>query len=204
MTDFPQWNEIQWKNEIRQHEESVASFFQDLVYCLDLPLDDLAGESPGTSGNPSETVTAGANAALKQWIRDHEEEDNEDAAETDYEPRHPVCFSCVDSIDQLAVTWNNFSASLGDKDAVQSALAISCAFAKLLARSADFTEPAKQCTPQLLTTLGKLAVHDLEELAARLDEFASELPEHTGLSAYFLRRLALVREQLIEKLNELK
>jgi hypothetical protein len=202
MNELPHWSESQWKNDIRQHEDEVALFFQDLVYCLDLPMDDLPASFPNTADSPSDVVASVKNDALRQWMLDHEEE-SEEESDADYEPRHPLCFSCVDSLDQLAVEWNIFAAKFSNRKHSSLLLGISCAFAKLLARCADFTEPTKQCTPQLLSTLGKLAVHDLEELAARLNEFASELPKHAPSSAYFLRRLALVREQLIEKLRDL-
>lgn len=204
MNNWQQWNESQWKNEIRQHEEEVASFFQDLVYCLDLPMDELPPELPDPVETPSDAVAAGKNAALRQWIRDHEEEDPEEEQDLDYEPRHPVCFSCVDSLDQLAVAWNTFSAGFASREERRFALGISCAFAKLLARTADFTEPAKFCSPQLLTTLGKMAIADLEDLVSRLDQCREMVNADDGQFSYFRSRLALVREQLIEKLKELR
>lgn len=204
MIELPHWSENQWKNEIRQHEAEVALFFQDLVYCLDLPMDDIPAAFPNTADTPSDPVTAVKNDALRQWMLDHEE-DGEEETETDYEPRHPLYFSCVDSLDQLAAEWNIVSAGFSRGELSGMALGISCAFAKLLARSADFTEPAKYCTAQLLSTLGKLALNDLDDLLSRLDDFGLARNGQTEIPLnYFRRRLALVKEQLTGKLDELK
>ena len=79
------------------------------------------------------------------------------------------------------------------------------AFAKLLARTADFTEPGKFNTPALLTSLGKRAIADLEDLVAGLTDFYSEIsPESYAGVNYFISRLALIRDQLVEKLAEVR
>ena len=201
MNELPHRSEHQWEKEIRQHEDEVALFFQGLVYSLDLPIDDLPDTFPNAA-DASAPVTAVKNDALQQWMLEHEEDDG-DESENDYEPRHPLCFSCVDSLDQLAVEWNIFSASLPQGEFFRTALGISCAFAKLLARSADFTEPAKYCTVQLLCTLGKLAFSDLDDLLCRLDDFEKSMPlQYIDPFNYFRRRLAVAKEQLAAKLKE--
>lgn len=207
MRHFSQWDEYQWENEIRRHESDVACFFQDLVYCLDLPVGDVlqypSAQPPAEM--PSDPVNINRMNALRQWMSEHEEDDGENGADqsTDCEPRHPVCFSCVDAIDAMAVQWNQFAVGIESKDIYTFALGINCAFAKLLARTADFTEPNSDCTIALLVTLGKRAINDLEELVDRLKECSALLPENQIFS-YFIERLALVRDQLIEKLNLLR
>ena len=66
MTNYPAWNEKQWENEIRKHESSLAEFFRDLVYCLDLPI----GEMPSvlqnsTADAPLDPVTSRSKEALQ-------------------------------------------------------------------------------------------------------------------------------------------
>lgn len=204
MNNLPQWSEQQWKNEIRQHEEQLALFFQDLVYCLDLPISDLPSELPGSVETPSDPVTAGKNAALQQWVREHEEENDEIEPEEDYGPRHPVCFSSVDSLDQLAASWNIFSSDFKEDELSRYALGTSCAFAKLLARCADFMEPSKYCTTQLLITLGELALNDLDDVISRLESCRKLLDSRTESFTYFHQRLAVVREQITTRLHELR
>lgn len=196
------WDEYQWEDEIRKHEHNIARFFLDLVYCLDLPIGGVSAELNGTtSGMPSDPVTA-RSAALRQWISDHEEDDGDGEESTpDYAPRHPVCFSCVDSLDHLASQWNQFAIAAFPPEMLPDVLGISCSFAKLLARTADFTEPAGQTARNLLITLGKRALNDLEDLADRL--YCCK--EATGKDQeidYFLLRIALLRDQLAAKLAE--
>lgn len=202
MKRFSHWDEFQWENEIRQHEELVADYFQDLVYCLDLP----AGTMPvAVSGSvaPSDPVTAKQTDALKKWMTDHEENDADDT-QTEYEPRHPVCFSCVDSLDQLAVIWNQFAVTHYSGEHFAFVLGITCGFAKLLARVADFTEPSKESSYPLLLSLGKRSLCDLEDLVSRLNEYSQNIPENSKEIDFFCLRLALLRDQLINKICEIR
>lgn len=195
------WDEFQWENEIRRHENSVADFFQDLVYCLDLPIGDLPSGAPGSAGAPSDPVTAGKNDAMRQWMREHDEFDDDG----DYDPRRPICFSCVDALDQLAVEWNRVCIANCSPESLPVALGIACAFAKLLARAADFTEPDRSCGKPLQITLGKRALADLADLVQRLDAFQqAAAPDEEEIFSYFRLRLGLVRDQLIGKLEELR
>ena len=141
MSDYSNWDEFQWETEIRRHEHDVADFFQGLVYCLDLPLDNM----PGTWNNSavlSAPVVAGDNPDPGVQWPDECYEDNGCEPEREYEQRRPSFFSCVDALDQLASEWNQFIVRFENRARQTHALGISCAFAKLLARTADFTEPS--------------------------------------------------------------
>ena len=41
------WNEFQWEQELRRHESRIARFFQDLVFCIDLPAEEVLTFSDG-------------------------------------------------------------------------------------------------------------------------------------------------------------
>jgi hypothetical protein len=194
MKSYASWNEFQWENEIKRHEYNAAALFQDLVYCLDLPiaysdLNIIPGEQPPA------TVSSTQNDALKQWMLDHENDEEQSEVTQQDEYRHPVCFSCVDSLDHLAVMWNQFAVENFSGEAFHKAMGVTCAFGKLLARVADFTEPSKACENSLLITLGKRAVAELEELVDYLHEYHAE---------YFISRLSLLRDQLTDRLQELR
>lgn len=203
MPDYPLWNEKQWENEIRRHESSLAEFFRDLVYCLDLPVGDSPAGLQEAAGMPLDPVTSRSNEALQQWKNDHENEDDSDDA-VEYEPRRPVSFACVDALDQLAVEWNTLTMDFDDRQTFAAALGINGAFAKLLARTADFTEPDRDAPAALLITLGRRAMEDLEDLVSRLDDFANSSGIPREKCRYFRSRLALVREQLADHLRELR
>lgn len=198
MQPYTSWDEFQWENEIKRHEHNIAALFQELVYCLDLPvvygdLSIIPGEQPPA------TVSSAQNNALRQWMMDHEDEEENDEAAPQDEFRHPICFSCVDSLDNLAVLWNKLAVENFSGENFHKAMGVTCAFGKLLARVADFTEPAKNCETPLLITLGKRAVAELEELVDFIKEYQPVIP-----ADYFINRLALIRDQLIDKLQELR
>ena len=196
------WDEYQWDDEIRRHESIVAHFFQDLVYCLDLPMDELPESWGAETEIPSDPVAARRTDALRRWMSDHEDEEESANDPPDSDLRNPVSFSCVEYLDQLAARWNSF-AILNLSGNMNTALAINCTFAKLLARVADFTDPAKNVPRTLQITLGKRAIFDLEELVDRLKECQAQLAQECQ-TEYFISRLAILRDQLIECLSGLR
>ena len=193
------WNEFQWEQELRRHENRIARFFQDLVYCIDLPAEEANGDFQLGAETP-DPVPAAPNPALQDWLRDHDDEEDEENAPD----RRPTCFAPVDAIDQLGVSWNLIAATRLDPELLPCGMGVNCAFAKLLARVADFTEPAKDATPALRLTLGKRSLTDLKELSVMLESIAAEqkslLPDITGIQS----RLLIVREQLVDCLRELR
>ena len=191
------WNEFQWEQELRRHENRIAKFFRNLVYCIDLPAEEAYGDFQ--LGAPVPAAPGKENPALQEWIRDHDDEDDDDQPE-----RRPTCFAPVDAIDQLGVTWNIITATKLDPRLLACGMGINCAFAKLLARVADFTEPPKDSTTALRRTLGKRSLTDLKELSLMLESIATEqtslMPEISGIES----RLLIVREQLVDGLRELR
>jgi len=197
------WDEFQWERELRNHENRIARYFQGLVYCIDLPAEEACADFRFGSAAPSDPVSTCNvnNQALQEWLQEHDA-DEEDA---DNPPeRHPTCFAPVDAVDQLAVTWNIICASRLHHDFRADGMGITCAFAQLLARVADFTEPGRDCTAPLLITLGKRSLTDLKELCCRLELIGMEQPELRPDVAAICARLLLVREQLLTALNELR
>ncbi|MBE6390139.1 MAG: hypothetical protein E7043_08225 [Lentisphaerae bacterium] len=203
MPEYSNWDEFQWETEIRRHENSVADFFQGLVYCLDLPIDN----SPAGWNNTAvqDPVTASDNIdQFTQWSQDEMEYEDIELSRM-YEHRHPIIFSCVDALDQLAAEWNQFAVTLHDCKLQKTSLAVSCAFAKLLARTADFTEPsARLNSVALLVSLGKRTLTDIADLLIRLDNFSRLIPEEKSVITGFRQKLMLLRDQLIDRLFELR
>ncbi|MCI5778347.1 MAG: hypothetical protein MR051_00765 [Lentisphaeria bacterium] len=196
------WDEFQWEQEIRRHESRVAKFFQGLVYCIDLPAEEAcANFQPGAPSDPVSARSGGGNPALQEWLRTHDDEEEDETAPPE---RRPVCLAPVDAVDQLCVKWNILAASQLRSDLTAHGMGVSCAMAKLLARVADFTEPGKDTAPALLLTLGKRSLADLKELSAMLELLSvrqkSLLPEVAAIQS----RLLIVREQLTDRLKALR
>ena len=198
------WDEYQWEREIRRHESRVARFFRGLVYCIDLPAEEASADFSAGAETPSDPVSARqpANPALQEWLMNHDAADGEE--ENTPPERHPVCFAPVDAVDRMCVQWNTLFASGIRREFTPHAMGIICAFAKLLARVADFTEPGREATPALLVSLGKRSLADLNEVMLMLENFSilqpSLAPEISAISS----RLLIVREQLLCRLQELR
>ncbi len=197
------WDEYQWEREIRRHESRVARFFQGLVYCIDLPAEEASADFQIGAEAPSDPVAAKSanHPALQEWLQNHEGYEDEENASIE---RHPSCFSPVDAIDKMCVQWNSIFASRVRQDQFPPAMGIICAFAKLLARVADFTEPGRECTPALLITLGKRSLADLKELSFMLNKTASCQPDLLPDISAIQSRLMIVREQLIDRLQKIR
>ena len=197
------WDEFQWEHELRKHENRIARYFQALVYCIDLPAEEACADfqfAPAASGDPV-SARRSNDQALQEWLNEHESEDEESEVIPE---RRPCCFAPVDAVDQLCVNWNIIAASKLNIHLNSAGMGVSCAFAQLLARVADFTEPGKDCTPALLVMLGKRSLTDMKELCRRLELIASAQPDLKTDTDALRNRLMLVREQLISRLQELR
>ena len=198
MTHRNDWDEFQWERELRQYESRIARFYHGLVYCLDLPAEE--ADFPIGTATPSDPVPASCNPALLEWLKEHDQDDEENPPPE----RHPSCFAPVDAIDRMCVEWNVIFASELPLKFLSFGMGINCAFAKLLARCADFTEPEKDCAPALLITLGKRSLLDLAELTFMLDEIGKVLPALQQHTSRMKVNLLIVREQFLARLNEIR
>lgn len=197
------WDEYQWEREIRRHESRVAGFFRGLVYCIDLPAEEASADFQIGAEAPSDPVSArtNINPALQEWLQNHDSDEDDENTPSE---RHPVCFAPVDAIDKMCVQWNVIFATRVRPELSPLAMGIICAFAKLLARVADFTESGREFSPALLTTLGKRSLTDLKELSLMLECIAAEEPSLAQDISGIHSRLLIVREQLLNRLRELR
>ena len=196
------WNEFNWEQEIQRYEEQITCFFQGLVYCIDLPAEEACANFSFGTETPSTLVATGSNPALQDWIREHDSEDEED--HNRFMHRRQICLMPVDTIDQMCAEWNEIFASQLPQELITFGMGITCAYAKFLARCADFTEPSKECSNAMLISLGKHSLQDLLDLIFMLDEISNALPETAAKIKRQKDNLFTVREQIIARLNELR
>lgn len=193
------WDEFRWEEEIRKDERRISGYFHELAACLDLPdeeqliYDQLAGRS--------DLVMADAPDTVRNVFSDDEEDD----AEMDnHPPRRSVESATVDELDMLAAEWNILTACRISPDRQAVILGSCCAFAKLLARCADFLEPDENCAPALLISTGKRTLHDLSETVEFLTRATAAVPELKQDSERFISRLGEIRERLVARLLSLR
>lgn len=198
------WDEFHWEEEIRRDERRISGYFRELASCLDLPCeeeliyDQLASQ---TDLVPS----SDAAESLYNWLNGNEEDADDECAGESRNRRRTVEAATVDELDMLCSEWNILISVPMPEAVLFAALGTSCAFAKLLARAADFFEPAPgEYTPALLLSLGKRTLRDLNDTAARISGFASCNSCFRDKCSELVNRLAEIRERIICRLEQLR
>lgn len=194
------WNEFQWEHEIRRDERRISCYYRELPACLDLPGEEEMIFSSLLS-RPDLVPTATNPDSLRTWRGAPEDEEEFDEEEPP--PRRPGS-ETVDQLDHLCAEWNILAATQLRADLDLPGLGVSCAYAKLLARVADFVDTDEIRDLALKLSLGKRSLADLNELTGELSRLAGI--QHSIRSALLLHveLLAHVREQLIDQLTRLR
>ena len=192
------WNEFQWEEEIRRDEQRISGYFRELAGCLDLP--DEEELIYGQLAAKNELVPQPESTESLRDYFSGSDEDEEEYAEH-LQPRRTVESATVDELDMLCAEWNIFISSPLPPPVAARALGCSCAFAKLLARSADFLEPETDCSPALLKSIGKRALKDLNETVELLSEMAASYKVFQEKTGMLISRLGEIRERLLARLD---
>ena len=195
------WDEFRWEEEIRRDERRISGYFRELAGCLDLPEEEelIYGQ---LSSQPDLVPLPDAGESWRECFGSNDDEDEEF-------PEHlannrTVESSTVEELDMLCAEWNIFIAVKLPEVFYFRALGCSCAFAKLLARAADFLEPDQDASKALQLSLGKRALRDLNETVDLLSGMAECHEFFREKSAMLISRLGEIRERLISKLDSLR
>ena len=200
-THHRNWDEFRWEQEIRRDERRINCYFRTLPSCLDLP-----GEEEivnGTIAAQSDLLPMpGTNNTSAPWsYLQLPEDDAEDREESPpVEGRRPG-EHIIESIDKLASQWNIHCAATPEIQ--YAALSISCSYAKLLARCADFFDVPENNTA-LRRCLGKRCLCDLLELNTFLEMLEKSAPEESSFVSFQQNRLIGLREQISNMLAKCK
>lgn len=200
------WDESRWEEEIRRDELRINCYFQTLPQCLDLPgeeemLEDTIAARPELkSGVPGMNAMSSAWSYLSGDFIGPEPDDDDESGDPGFPPRRPG-ESVVETIDALASAWNTCCAV--DMNPFCGPLSAGCAYARLLARTADFLDVPEN-NPALKRCLGKRALSDLEQTVEVFEILKESDLERKTVFDFHLRRLAGVREQLNALLAKVK
>jgi hypothetical protein len=157
------WDEYKWEEEIRRDELRINRYFFELVPYMDLPgeeemvIDQLASQS--------DLVPVGAanSSALANWCyfanEDESEEDEDDNEQRSITFRKQG--DIINQLDILASSWNLAVVRNLPNSLYPMGMGISCAYGKLLARTADFTDADSKLDRALKLTLGKRVLADI-------------------------------------------
>lgn len=192
------WNEFQWEEEIRRDERRISGYFRELAGCLDLPDEEelIFGQ---LSSQPDLVPLAENPESLRDCFNSGDDEDEEGFEHNS--PRRTVASSTVDELDMLCAEWNILTSGVLPGQIRYMALGCSCAFGKLLARTADFLEPGENSSAALIVSLGKRALRDLNETVELLADIAAVYPDFRERCSWLISRLGEIRERLISHLG---
>lgn len=196
------WDEFEWEKEIRKDELRIARYFKTLPGCLDLPGEDdmifrRLMEQP-------ELVPSGVRDPHRISMFDFENNDDEDFTD-DSRSRRRNAFEGLRRLENLAAEWNLLVASSLDERFFPQALAITCAFGKLLSRILNFSDVEDASdTRTLRISLVKRILADINELCLRLEEFKTldALPTH--VFPRFFEQMTFFREAALDVLHQLR
>ena len=200
-THHRNWDEFRWEQEIRRDERRINCFFRILPLFLDLPGEEEMISSTIASQRDLMPETAADSNVIAPWsYLQLPEEDEEQEQENVPEGRRPG-EHIIESIDTLASQWNIHCAITPQLQ--YAALTIGCAYAKLLARCADFFDVADNNTA-LKRCLGKRCLCDLLELHNYLELLVQSAPEERQFAGFQQKRLIGLREELSKMLAKYK
>ena len=196
------WDEFRWEQEIRRDERRINCYFRTLPSCLDLPGEEemisstIAAQSdllPATHGN-SNVITPWSYLAS---AGDEDEEHDENPSADARRPGEHI----IETVDKLATQWNLHCAMT--PEIAYAALSISCAYAKLLARCADFFDVDENASA-LKRRLGKRCWGDLLDLNTYLEMLVQSAPGESEFAAFQQKRLIALREQISKALAKFR
>ena len=196
------WDEFAWERELRKDELRISRYFKTLPGCLDLP-----GEDEMIFRNlmaQPELVPTGVRDPRHISMFGFQEGDgDEDFGEDPVRRRGN--FEALRRLEALASDWNLLVASELDDRSFREALAVTCAFGKLLARILNLSdiEEVPETVP-LRISLAKRILADINELSIRLEDFRKKeyLADH--LLARFLEQMTYLREAALDLLGMLR
>ena len=197
------WDENAWCREIRKDELRISGYFRALIGCLDLPgEDDMIFKRLMSQPELIPTGVTDPYRTLKSEM-EALEEDNELDDEA-RENRRAHTMDASRRVKKLAIEWNLLAAADWGKCSAGELLKITCAFGKLLSRIYNFEETAVEAeTLNLRISLLKYSLADLNTLVEYIMDFQIR-SNRNSLNERFIEPLAFVRENLLDRLRELR
>ena len=196
------WDEFKWEEEIRRDELRINRYFFELIPCMDLPgeeemvIDQLASQSelvPVGAANPS---------AIANWCyfsSDEESDEDDDSEQRSLTIRRQG--DIINQLDNLASSWNKIAVRKLSHSLFSMGMGISCAYGKLLARTADFTDADSKLDRALKLTLGKRVLADINTLLSAMSFLMGKQEDLYDFLNTQKEELVQAREIIIDALS---
>ena len=196
------WDEFRWEQEIRRDERRINCFFRILPLFLDLPGEEEMISSTIAAQSDLLPALHHSSSVITPWsyLAPADSDEGEHEENSSSGARHPG-EHIIEAIDKLATQWNLHCAVT--PEIAYAALSISCAYAKLLARCADFFDVDDNAS-SLKRCLGKRCLGDLLDLNTYLEMLVKSAPSESEFASFQQKRLIALREQLSKALAQFR
>lgn len=191
--------EFKYELEMRQDEERIARYFDNLPLFMDLP-----GENEAIferiAKNSGEKVHQ--HDTLRDVIPEYDIfAEDEDFSRSDRSVFRPEEYEMLDILDSISLLYSERFAVSDDEKYAQKTLSVLCQSAKTLARISDLLY-AEEEEIGLRSALAKRALHDINDLILCIRE-CSELSDLYSVEKE-INILHIIRKKILNLLFELK
>ena len=193
-------SEFQYEQQIREDEERIARYFDNLPLFMDLPGEDEA-IFERIAKTTSEKVPH--SDTLRSMTAEYEAyaEDDEEFSRSDRSVFRPEEYEMLDIIDSISLLYAERFAVSENAECTEKILAVICQSGKTLARISDLLYADEEHTA-LRTALAKRALHDLSDLIQYVSIFNNCQPDSPCCREIDI--LHIVRSKILNILFELK
>ena len=192
--------EFYYEQQIRDDEERIARYFDNLPLFMDLPGENEAIFERIAKTN-SEKVPQ--SDTLRRMTAEYEAytEDEEELSRSDRSVFRPEEYEILDIIDSISLLYAERFAVSNSAENTEKILAVLCQSGKTLARISDLLYTETENTA-LRSALAKRAMHDLSDLVMQIKQFGTGSDDCSISEEIDI--LHIVRTKILNILFELK
>jgi hypothetical protein len=189
------WSEFEWEREIRNDEERIHSYMNELPGFIDLPdEEDMILKrmelQPELSPHPDDSPVAS--------FFDQDPDDNQFFPD-DWQKRDGA--DAFIQAQKLALQWSVIFASELDEENMADGLRINCVYGKIMARLGDVLDIDQEGPPGLKIAVSKRICAEINALLGELDAIALKQPGLQGRISTHKAQLHKIRESVIDIIN---
>lgn len=195
------WNEFDWEKELRQDDERVAAYMDELPRYIDLPSED-AVIMKRLKGKPGLVPPSGdySGTFLDNIFEPETEAEAEADFTEDWQKKDGAEFYIAAG--RLARLWSQFFAAQDSPRIVPPAMRILCLYGKIMARSGDLIDMEEDDFIPLRIALVKRLLADVNSLMGEFSALKQLSDDYEECSEFHFDNLLLFREKLFSLLKK--
>ena len=191
---YSDWNEFKWEKEIRNDENRIHCYFQELENYIDLPDEEKMilermEQSPGM---------VATNANIEDLNHSFFSNDGDEYFDDIEEFGPKVGSDLFFQLEKLACRWSNiFVADLNDETSALG-MAVLCRFGKIIARTTDTLNHYGEKYPAFKTSIYKRINSEINALIGDILKIIALQPELKIKNMVLIDHLQNAREKVID------